>query len=290
MSKGGFGSEGGFCTDVWLAEMTTSWEVSGPPNTRFSSIHLVTETGSTNKDLLDAARDGVAEGAVLVTDHQTAGRGRQGREWIDEPESSLLCSLLLRPDTRWAPLIPLVTGVALVRAVRSEAELNADTSVGLKWPNDVLVSSGSGREERKLAGILAEAATHPETGFVVVVGFGMNLRWTKPPTSDVEAKAIDLASVGTRSVDRISLLNVVLSELEQLLVLLEQGKSDVVLETYRHECLTIGRKVRFQTGPVSDPGEVFGQAVGVDTGGALLVAQADGSTEILTAGDAHHLA
>ncbi len=167
--------------------------------------------------------------------------------------------------------------------------MSSETAVGLKWPNDVLVSSGTETIERKLAGILAEAATHPETGFVVVVGFGMNLRWTRPPHAEVADKAIDLATAGTKRVDRIDLLRVVLRELEELLGLLEDDKSDVVLATYRQECLTIGRKVRFQTGPVDDPGEVFGQAIGIDTSGALLVAQSDGSTETLTAGDAHHL-
>ena len=272
--------------------MTTPWEVSGPLKTRFSSIRVVAETGSTNKDLLDAARDGEAEGSVLVTGHQTAGRGRQGRVWVDEPESSLLCSILLRPDVAWAPLIPLVTGVALVRAVRHQADLRPGFRVGLKWPNDVLVADQD--RERKMAGILAEATSIPGPaseggGLVVVVGFGVNLRFSQPPEGEVADRAIDLASAAVAAVDRLDLLGSALVELESLLVQLEEGNRDLVLETYRSHCLTLGRTLRFQTGPVDKPVEIRGSAIDIDPGGGLVLETSDGSRQILTAGDAHHL-
>ena len=65
--------------------------------TRFSDVRWVDETGSTNADLLALARDGAADGTVLVADHQTAGRGRADRAWTAPPGSSLLVSVLLRP-------------------------------------------------------------------------------------------------------------------------------------------------------------------------------------------------
>lgn len=124
---------------------------------------MVPQTGSTNADLLEAARAGAAEGLVLVAEEQTAGRGRLGRTWSAPAGAALTFSVLLRPagvpPTRLGWL-PLLTGVAVAAAVRAETGVPAS----LKWPNDVLVG------ERKLAGILAEA--HSDA---VVVGVGLNV-------------------------------------------------------------------------------------------------------------------
>lgn len=198
----GAGSEGGFSTDVWLAEMTTRWEVSGAPNTRFSGFEHVSETGSTNKDLLDAGRAGEAEGRVLITDHQTSGRGRQGRTWVEQPETSLLMSVLLRPDPSWAPLLPLAFGSAVVAAVESVVPNDSGLGIGLKWPNDVLVQTSAG--ERKLAGILAEAIMVDQE-LVVVVGCGMNLRRSEDIPAEVSAKAVALSALAGVEVDRFEL-------------------------------------------------------------------------------------
>lgn len=265
--------------------MGTSREVSGPSGTRFTSLGLVDETGSTNRDLLDRARDGESEGAVLVTEHQTAGRGRQGRTWHDEPGSSLLCSVLLWPDLAWAPLIPLITGISVVRAARSFGAGSVEaTSIGLKWPNDVLLVPGGGGGERKLAGILAEAASLP-AGLAVVVGFGMNVRWDVGPPDEVAERAVDLASVvGDGGPDRIELLHRILVELEAQLIALERGDRMAVLDEYRELCVSIGRDVRLET-----PGGVLeGKAIAVDDGGGLVI-DSGSSTTTVTAGDAHHL-
>ena len=126
-------------------------------------VRVVAETGSTNADLLAAARSGAAEGLVLVAEAQTAGRGRQGRTWLAAPGTALTFSVLLRP--RGVPgsqlgWLPLLAGVAVVAALRQSAGVQAE----LKWPNDVLTGGA------KLAGILAES-----WGDSVVVGIGINV-------------------------------------------------------------------------------------------------------------------
>src|SRR5690606_4295566 len=85
---------------------------SEPKRSRFLDIRRVKETGSTNADVLGLARDGAPEGVVLVTDHQTAGRGRSGRRWDAPPGSSLLCTVLLRPPAPVAPLVTFALAVA----------------------------------------------------------------------------------------------------------------------------------------------------------------------------------
>jgi BirA family transcriptional regulator, biotin operon repressor / biotin---[acetyl-CoA-carboxylase] ligase len=119
------------------------------------------------------------EGATVVADYQSAGRGRLGRTWFAPPRQAILCSVLLRPAPPTAiwPELSLVAGDAIAAAVRVVTGL--EVTVG--HPNDILVSG------RKLAGILAEASSGR-----LVLGFGVNVGQTvaelpsdtpKPPTS-----------------------------------------------------------------------------------------------------------
>ena len=150
---------------------------------------MLAQTGSTNDDLLAAARAGAAEGAVLVAEHQTRGRGRQGRQWVSRTGSALIFSVLLRPaavppaDRGW---LPLLTGVAVARALRQQAGVDA----ALKWPNDVLAGGA------KLAGILAEQA-----GEAIVMGVGLNVAATRDelPPPGPGALPADLAGAARPS-------------------------------------------------------------------------------------------
>ncbi len=246
-------------------------------NQRFSPIRWVDETGSTNLDLLADAAAGLPAGAVLVADHQTAGRGRQGRVWLDDPGRSLLFSVLLRPAPATAGLVPLVMGMAVSGAVDDLA----DVATALKWPNDVLVPTAG---ERKLAGILSEAATGP-AGFAVVVGTGINVSFGGQPPAEVADRAVDLASIAGRPVDRAELLDAILGRLGPLVDRLDAGDAVGLLDDYRTVCATLGRSVRLDT----PGGELTGTAVAIDPSGGLVV-ESDGVTHVVLAGDAHHLA
>lgn len=222
---------------------------------------------------------------MLVTDHQNAGRGRQSRTWVDEPGRAALMSVLLRPATSVASLIPLVAGLAVTDALN---ELVAeDRRIELKWPNDVIVPS---RDDRKLAGILAEAVTDRAGGsgeprLAVVVGMGMNLAWGPSgiPT-EIASRAIALAELTGADPDRWEVVGAVLQGLDRWLGVLEGQGPEAVLGPYRARCVTLGRPVRFQT-----PTEVVeGIASHVAPSGALVV-ERDGVPIELTAGDAHHL-
>ncbi|MEZ5343630.1 MAG: biotin--[acetyl-CoA-carboxylase] ligase [Acidimicrobiales bacterium] len=257
--------------------MDAEAELIGKQSSRFAAIRVVAETGSTNRDLMAEAATGLAEGAVLVADHQTAGRGRQGRSWFDEPESALLVSWLLRPTGYSIGLIPLVAGMAVVDAL-------ADTGceVGLKWPNDVLVPAEAGR---KLAGILAEAAESTIDGerrLHVVVGLGLNLRFSQRP--EAGDRAIDLASLTEHVPAKLDLLRNILGYVEHYLAQLEAGDEASVRAAYVARCLTLGRLVRFET----PAGVVEGRATGIDDSGALQILT-DGGDVVVSAGDAHHV-
>jgi len=134
-------------------------------------IEVEQATPSTNAAVAARARDGEEPGLVLVTEHQTAGRGRLDRVWETPARSSLTFSVLLRPDvppTSWSWL-PLLTGYAVQAALADRLP-----DIALKWPNDVLVDGGDTGAGRKVAGILVERID-TDHGPMAVVGVGINV-------------------------------------------------------------------------------------------------------------------
>ena len=227
----------------------------------------VAETGSTNADLVVLARAGAAHGAVLVADHQTAGRGRLGRTWQASPGSALLCSILLRPEPS-----AVVHGAVWAVALAAQSAVAALTGVTpeLKWPNDLMVG------ERKLAGVLAEGVIDPDDPLTlsgVVVGIGLNVGWTEPPRTDVAARAITVEELGAHPVDRRALLGRLLADLAPLLDLWTR-RPDELHARYRARLDTLGRRVRVELGDR----ELSGVAVDVTPDG-LAIRLADGTEE-----------
>ncbi|MFK4109405.1 biotin--[acetyl-CoA-carboxylase] ligase [Streptomyces sp. NPDC002176] len=248
----------------------------------WSSVEVLQRTGSTNSDLVARASAGTAaEGAVLVAEEQTAGRGRLDRRWTAPPRSGLFFSVLLRPAEvpleRWGWL-PLLTGVAVATGLARAA--GVDTA--LKWPNDLLVTIGG--EERKAGGILAERAG--EDGVVVGVGLNVTLRADELPVP----QAGSLALANAVSTDRDTLLRSVLRSLETWYDRWRAAAGDPVestlQETYAAGCATLGRQVRAEL-----PGDraLVGEAVAIDGDGRLVIATAEGKREAVGAGDIVHL-
>lgn len=249
----------------------------------WTSLDVVEATGSTNADLAARARAGAAEGAVLVAEEQTAGRGRLDRGWSAPARSGLFLSVLLRPEGvpahRWGWL-PLLAGVAVATALPRAA--GVDTA--LKWPNDVLVTVEG--EERKAGGILVERVD--AAGEAVVLGIGVNvtLRADELPVP----QAGSLALAGAKVTDRDPLLRALLRSLERWYGSWRAAGGDPagarLQETYAAGCATLGRQVRAEL-PGGD--SVTGEAVAVDGDGRLVLATAAGLQEPVGAGDVVHL-
>ncbi|MET8509291.1 biotin--[acetyl-CoA-carboxylase] ligase [Streptomyces sp. NPDC004787] len=249
------------------------------PDGLWTSLDVVESTGSTNSDLA-ARADELPEGAVLVAERQTSGRGRLDRSWTAPARSGLFVSVLLKPAVpvhRWGWL-PLLTGVAAARGL-SEA---AGTGLSLKWPNDLLVKVDG--EERKTGGILAERAG--ADGVVIGLGVNVTLREDELPVP----AAGSLALAGAVSTDRDTLLRAVLRSLERWYGDWVRADGDPAAsglqEAYTAGCATLGRRVRADL-----PGErtLEGEAVGVDGDGRLVVATEGGGTEAVAAGDIVHV-
>ncbi|MER6181270.1 biotin--[acetyl-CoA-carboxylase] ligase [Streptomyces sp. NPDC001652] len=248
----------------------------------YCDVDVVQSTGSTNNDLVGlAVKGGAEEGAVLVAEEQTAGRGRLDRQWTAPARSGLFFSVLLKPAAvpvaRWGWL-PLLTGVAVATGLSRAAGI--DTA--LKWPNDLLVSIAG--EERKTGGILAERAG--EDGVVVGVGINVTLREQELPVP----QAGSLLLAGAITTDRDPLLRAVLRSLEEWYGRWRDAGGDPAAsglqETYAAGCATLGRTVRAEL-----PGDrsITGEAVAVDGDGRLVIATEEGVQEPVGAGDIVHL-
>jgi BirA family biotin operon repressor/biotin-[acetyl-CoA-carboxylase] ligase len=229
---------------------------------------------STNDVARDRARAGRPQWTVVLADQQTGGRGRQGRAWAS-PRGGLYLSVVLRPRTEAAALLPLAAGVSVADVAKEHGVL-----AELKWPNDALVHG------RKLAGILAEASSGPGGVEWVVLGIGINVTLDvarlAPPAADV---ATSLQLEAGRAPELEEVAAGVLSRLYVWYDALQTRPTSVV-EAWR------ARAVRWWGAPiqVKTAGEVFrGQLHDIDESGALIVDLEGGGFRRVLAGEVARL-
>ncbi|AGS34154.1 biotin holoenzyme synthetase [Corynebacterium maris DSM 45190] len=225
----------------------------------YPHIDLVESTGSTNADLL--AGD-APHGAVLIARHQSAGRGRRGRQWSAPADTQLIFSVLLRvTDVERLGTLTLAAGLAVTDVIAPAT---------LKWPNDVLIDG------RKLCGILAEAASGPDGEFTVVVGVGLNHLLTREQLPVPHATSLALEGVDvTREQLTVDVLTALAARLEQW-----QANDPQLMADYRATCSSIGQDVRLE----APTGNVEGTVIAVADDGRIII---DG--EAFAAGDVTHL-
>jgi BirA family biotin operon repressor/biotin-[acetyl-CoA-carboxylase] ligase len=251
---------------------------------RFADVRWVTETESTNDDVLALARSGAPDGIVIVADHQRAGRGRLDRTWEAPPGSSLLLSVLVRPalSPADAHLVSTATACAAVEA----CEAIAGVTPALKWPNDLIVMADDGAVRGKVAGILAESIVEAGQLRAVVVGMGLNVNWPADLPADLVGIAIALNHVVGGDIDREDLLIAFLERLDRWAdQLADVDRRGRLVARYRELCRTIGASVRIEL-----PTDSFaGTATDITDAGHLVVTLDDGSTRHVVAGDVVHV-
>lgn len=222
-------------------------------------------TGSTQATALALAEDGAPEWTLVAAGHQTAGRGRLGRTWLDEP-GALLFSVVLRPslEPEHAGVLALLAGLAMAETLGGSG-----VEAGCKWPNDLLVG------EEKVGGILAEAKVGEGGLEHVALGLGVNLGVAPevagagsvagPPPADVLSAFLETFAADYRA--------------------LASGQRELTLGRYRRRCITLGRRVRATTVYGE---EVVGEAVDVDGDGGLVLRVGEG-VRTVRSGEVEHL-
>jgi BirA family biotin operon repressor/biotin-[acetyl-CoA-carboxylase] ligase len=234
---------------------------------------------STQDQALKLASDSKNDGAVIIAQRQTGGKGRDGRKWIS-PKGGIWLSVILHPDfdISVATLFPIASALAVSNTIEKLYKIKPE----LKWPNDVNIKG------KKIAGILVDASLESNKIENIVLGVGINF--------DVNPKEIEknlkntLNFYGVSSLSKfkknttpVEFIQVFLVELEKILDDLNSGKIKKIVKDWTKKSSTIGSKVQLN----SKDGKISGTAIKIDDDGALVIAGKK-NTRVL-AGDIIHL-
>ena len=231
-----------------------------------SAIRTVAETGSTNDDVASLAREGAAEGIWLRAERQSGGRGRQGREWHSPPGNLYASTLVrLRPGDPPAPTLALVAAVALHEV--ASGFVAGRTAIEIKWPNDLLVAGA------KLSGILLE-----RIGDAVVVGFGVNL---SDHPDEISRPAINIGMLGGAP-DPARFLEALASGFARWVARWRDEGLAPVREAWLAAAHPPGTALSTHT---ASGAWIEGLFDGLEESGALRLRLADGSSQVVHAGD-----
>jgi len=234
-------------------------------------VHYFAATGSTNAVLKARAERGAPEGTVVITDLQTAGKGRLGRRWLAPAGSSLLMSILFRPPLAPPQLarLTMLCSLGVLDGVRSTTGL----TLQLKWPNDLLVG------DKKVAGILTESSLAGDQVEFAIVGIGLNVNFDPASVEGIPETATSLSNALGQHVPRLPLLVSILSAIDARYHRLRAG--ELPHAEWASHLVTLGQVVQVTT----PQGIEVGVAEGVDADGALLLRRDDGRLIQIVAGD-----
>jgi BirA family transcriptional regulator, biotin operon repressor / biotin---[acetyl-CoA-carboxylase] ligase len=237
-------------------------------------FHHFFKTDSTNHVAMELGYADEPEGAVVLAEEQTAGRGRVGRSWHSERGTGIYATLLLRPKISpvQAPLLTMLAGLSARSAIQAQTGL----SVELKWPNDLLLGGA------KLGGILTEMHAEPTAVRFVVIGLGINVNQEKFP-AEIAGLATSLRKEsGGKSHSRLELLVRLLTQFESdYNRLLREGAGFVVERFQKESDFANGKSVKVETGFET----YFGKTDGLSPEGLLIVKRDDGRVVTVIAGD-----
>jgi BirA family transcriptional regulator, biotin operon repressor / biotin---[acetyl-CoA-carboxylase] ligase len=236
-------------------------------------IYHFFKTDSTNQVALELGHAGEPEGAVIIAEEQTAGRGRAGHSWHSERAAGIYATILLRPRLApvQAPLLTMMAGLSARAAVQAATGLSVD----LKWPNDLVISG------KKLGGILTEMHAEPTQVRFVIVGIGINVNQQKFP-ADLAGASTSLRMETGRMQSRLEVLVQFLRQFESdYKELLSEGSAGVVKRFEAASSYARGKRVRVTIGRES----FTGVTAGLEETGLLRVKRDDGEITTVIAGD-----
>ena len=245
----------------------------------WKKVCLFESVDSTNERALAlAASEASPQGAVIIADAQSSGRGRLGRRWISLPGRNIYMSALLKPEIglRDATLLTIVGALAGAVALRNETGLD----LRIKWPNDLMVKN------RKIGGILTEIRSGPEKISLAVIGIGVNVNsGVMDFPEELRGIVTSVRTEAGRTFSRVGIIIEILRELERWYKILANKGRRQLLEEWKSLSSTIGKEVRIVLG-----NEVLsGVAETIDDNGMLILQLGSGGKRRISSGDVMEL-
>ena len=251
------------------------YEISRRLNTKIfgKSIEYFRLTSSTMDEAQYLVEKDCPHGLLVVSEEQTSGRGRQKRKWLSPQGLNIYASLVYKPNGMSAVKSIALMFAASVAIVEALSDVGIDNA-SIKWPNDVMVNG------KKVAGVLLE--TKSESGILksAIIGFGINANMESIP-EELSDSATSVMIEANEKIDRAMLLSNILYYIENMVLLIEEGKDDKVLELWKKYDMTIGKRVRI----ISSDGEFEGLAEGIDEQGFLIVKNDNGQQKKVVTAD-----
>jgi len=262
------------------SDVLLPWEITSGLKTKTigQQAFYFDSTDSTQNQALKMAEEPENDGAIIVAEKQTGGRGRSGRKWVS-PKGGIWFSVILHPrfDISVTTLFPIASALALSIALEKTFKISPE----LKWPNDITIKG------KKLAGMLVDVSLESNKIENLVLGVGINY---------VDAKQIEKNLKNTPNFYGVTSLNELktkirpvelvqsfLTELEKIYKLLETKQTKKIISEWTKRSSTIGKNVKLNT----IDGEIKGKAIRIDEDGALVVSNTK-NTDRVIAGDIIH--
>ena len=230
------------------------------------------EIDSTNNEAKRQAEIGAPHGLLVISEVQTAGRGRMGRPWSSPAGSGIWMSLLLRPSL--APIQASGLTLVMALAIREAIVTLTGAECRIKWPNDIVADG------KKVCGILTEMSAEPDRINHVVIGVGINVTDDSFP-EEIRDRAISIWQICGQKIQRAELVAEILKTFERFYEqYLQSGDMSALQDAYNAALINCGQTVR-----VLDPkGEYEAVARGIIPSGALIV-EKDGQTREIISGE-----
>ncbi|MBG9909945.1 biotin--acetyl-CoA-carboxylase ligase [Bacillus xiamenensis] len=235
-------------------------------------IYFQEEVASTQLIAHDLVNEGAPHGSLVVSDHQTNGKGRLQRAWYSPNGTGIWMSLILRPEIplHKAPQMTLLASVAIAEAIAQETGL----SPSIKWPNDILLNG------KKVVGILTELKAEADQVHAVIIGPGINVNQTAEDFPDeLKGIATSLRMELDKKVDRAALIQTIMSTFEKRYDEYRKHGFAPIKQLWESFAVTIGKRIVARTFHE----QYIGTALGINDEGILLLETEDGIQKIYSA-------
>lgn len=236
-------------------------------------VVYVPRIDSTNRLAKNLAIEGVENGTVVLTEHQSNGQGRLNRTWVSPFGKNVLFSIVFYPPVPPVEVFnfTLFTSLAVTKALREQTGIDA----GIKWPNDVYVNG------RKLGGVLTEFSAHQDRVNWAVVGVGININDDPTSNADLKEIATSVRRETGKTMRRVPLLQSILREIDVLYQRFLDGQGQAIRDEWIAHSIIIGKPVVI----MADEDIEHGIAESIDEHGALMLKTNEGEVKRIVYGD-----